>query len=375
MRTGPLIAIVGLLALSVGSGGTLLVVKSVERIERDAEEEEARTKAARPESETAADSRMVDVRVSRVERGTLTPTIVAYGTVEPDPSAAAVVAWPAEIVVREVLVVPGESVAAQQPVVQVALSPDAELQRDLAEKDVLAARSALDAARTRLGLKLGTQQEVTAGASALASAEARLARMRAAVPPPGGVLRASRAGIVRSVAAVTDATTAAGAALVTIAPAERRVVALGVEPASAALLAGNESVVLTLPGVGDAPLAGHVERVLSSVAPGTRLQSVIVAFDAASGVAEGATLRATIERKPIDGALIVPRSAILPTAEGEIVFVVDDDRAHERRVRTAERNGDLVRVVDGLKEGESIVVQGAADLDDGQAVHVVERHR
>jgi multidrug efflux pump subunit AcrA (membrane-fusion protein) len=47
-------------------------------------------------------------------------------------------------------------------------------------------------------------------------------------------------------------------------------------------------------------------------------------------------------------------------------------RAQRVRVRTGERVGAWVEVLDGVKAGERVVVQGAGFLGDGDAVRVVD---
>jgi len=56
-------------------------------------------------------------------------------------------------------------------------------------------------------------------------------------------------------------------------------------------------------------------------------------------------------------ALLVPRSALLPASgdRGTAVMIAIGDRAQERTVRTGIRNGDLVEVTEGLKEGDTLI--------------------
>lgn len=73
-------------------------------------------------------------------------------------------------------------------------------------------------------------------------------------------------------------------------------------------------------------------------------------------------------RVPIasEGALIVPRSAVLYTRSEPIVYV-DKGGAYEPRTVTTGRTGDQeVEIVGGLRAGEKVVTQGALLLD-GQA--------
>jgi membrane fusion protein (multidrug efflux system) len=57
--------------------------------------------------------------------------------------------------------------------------------------------------------------------------------------------------------------------------------------------------------------------------------------------------------------IAVPRAAILSDQEGSYVYVVDDQNiARQRRVRLGELTPENAGIVDGLKEGEQVIVDG-----------------
>ncbi len=71
-------------------------------------------------------------------------------------------------------------------------------------------------------------------------------------------------------------------------------------------------------------------------------------------------------------AVVVPQRAVLQTAKGNIVFVVDkDNKAQVRPVSTGDLVGDKWVITDGLKGGERLVVDGAIKLSPGAPVKVV----
>ncbi len=71
--------------------------------------------------------------------------------------------------------------------------------------------------------------------------------------------------------------------------------------------------------------------------------------------------------KPVEG-VIVDASALI--ADRDAVFVVREATLQERAVQIAERSGSTVRVTDGLKSGERVVLNPAAELSSGQQVEV-----
>jgi RND family efflux transporter MFP subunit len=116
-------------------------------------------------------------------------------------------------------------------------------------------------------------------------------------------------------------------------------------------------------------LTGVVSELAPAADPASRTFRVKLDLDAAktTGVRAGQFARL---RVPVgeSNALHVPTSAVVQRGQLEIVFVVTDQHAHLRLVKTGKRSGDEIEILSGLHAGESVVVEGAALLLDGQAV-------
>ena len=64
----------------------------------------------------------------------------------------------------------------------------------------------------------------------------------------------------------------------------------------------------------------------------------------------------SVQPKPV---IAVPRAAVLADQQGSYVYVVDDQNiARQRRVRLGQVTPEAAGIVDGLKEGEQVVVEG-----------------
>jgi len=83
----------------------------------------------------------------------------------------------------------------------------------------------------------------------------------------------------------------------------------------------------------------------------------------------GSFARADIVVEADMPVVLVPASSIVTFAGLEKVFLVENDRAEERKVRTGRRSGDMVEVLEGLKVGESVVVSPGS-LVSGTSVAV-----
>ncbi|MBK6847042.1 MAG: efflux RND transporter periplasmic adaptor subunit [Proteobacteria bacterium] len=64
--------------------------------------------------------------------------------------------------------------------------------------------------------------------------------------------------------------------------------------------------------------------------------------------------------------LRLPSTAVVERGQLELVFVVHDQRAELRLVKTGKRFGSMIELVSGVSAGETVVVTGAAALVDGQ---------
>ena len=60
-----------------------------------------------------------------------------------------------------------------------------------------------------------------------------------------------------------------------------------------------------------------------------------------------------------DSPIAVPRAALLADQQGTYVYVIDEHNvAQQRRVRLGQSTPETAAVVDGLTEGEHVVVDG-----------------
>jgi len=71
---------------------------------------------------------------------------------------------------------------------------------------------------------------------------------------------------------------------------------------------------------------------------------------------------------------VIPVSAVQRGSDGTFVFVVTPDKtASQRSVKLGVQDGDKVAVLDGLKPGDTVVVDGADRLRDGADIEIPNR--
>jgi len=84
----------------------------------------------------------------------------------------------------------------------------------------------------------------------------------------------------------------------------------------------------------------------------------------------GMTVKVSLELRKLAGSVTVPVAAVRAQGSERLVFVVQDGKAKQVKVKTGLESPDWIQIVDGLKPGEEVVVASAGLLNDGSVVSV-----
>jgi RND family efflux transporter MFP subunit len=323
-------------------------------------------------SAAGIESARIAVEAARLERDLAAADRAALevpGTVELDPRRVALVSSRIAGRLEKVLVVEGDAVEAGQAVAEL-FSPE-----------FLAAQSdvQLSARRARL---LATTADST-GATALAAAAVRRLELMAVsaseiealrsggAPQSTFVLRAPFAGRVVKGHLIAGGAIEAGEPIVTVADlSEVDVVAQVPEVSLGAVRLGRRATI-TVAAFPELRFTGEVERLRDLLDPETRTVPAVLHVPNLNGVLRPgmyAAVRVETGAAQDGQVLTVPASAIVTDGAAQVVFVAIAERTFERRevrveslslpgsVRTA---GSRVRVIDGLRAGEKVVIRGA----------------
>jgi membrane fusion protein (multidrug efflux system) len=124
-------------------------------------------------------------------------------------------------------------------------------------------------------------------------------------------------------------------------------------------------------GLPDRAFTGRVTNIESRVDPVTRSITVRAEIpNPDETLRQGMFMTVKLEGEP-EPALLVPEGAIVPEQGRAYVFVVRDGIAEQREVRTGKRRPGEVQIVEGLAEGERVVVEGTQNVRDGSVVEDV----
>jgi membrane fusion protein (multidrug efflux system) len=118
---------------------------------------------------------------------------------------------------------------------------------------------------------------------------------------------------------------------------------------------------------------GTVARISPVIDPLTgTFKITIEVSDASRRLKPGMFGRVSIVYDRHENALQIPRNAIIQEAGEPAVFIVENDTARRQVVRTGYVEGSRVEILDGLQDGEQIVLVGQTGLKDGSKVSVID---
>jgi membrane fusion protein (multidrug efflux system) len=91
-----------------------------------------------------------------------------------------------------------------------------------------------------------------------------------------------------------------------------------------------------------------------------------------ASVRPGAFVTVELLRETRAAALLVPRAAVVRELHESFVFVTQDGKARKRAVKVGLEEGERLEIVNGLKEGEQVVITGQGALKDEAPVSIVK---
>jgi membrane fusion protein (multidrug efflux system) len=120
------------------------------------------------------------------------------------------------------------------------------------------------------------------------------------------------------------------------------------------------------------PIVAAVSRVSPVVDPQTGTFKITVEIvDKQRRIKPGMFGRIGIIYDVHENALQIPRSAIIEDQGVASVFVIEEDRAVRKTIRTGYSNRGMVEVTSGLEDGEQIVTVGQASLKQDSRVSII----
>jgi RND family efflux transporter MFP subunit len=205
------------------------------------------------------------------------------------------------------------------------------------------------------------KDEVQAASKGLTQAEVEVAVARLDLERTK--VRAPFSGVLTGIKVSVGETVSPGQDIMTVVDVrDIRVEARGLESEIERMKPGHEADV-RLSAYPGRVFKGRVRAVSPVVDPGDRTCVVHVAVDNAAGeLKPGMHAEVEVTAEIYEGRLLVPQEAVLVRVGRKLVFVVEDGLAKWRYVTTGLENERYVEVLEGVKERESVIVEGHLTL-------------
>ena len=184
------------------------------------------------------------------------------------------------------------------------------------------------------------------------------------------VVRAPFAGLVADRGVSVGDWVNRGASVATVVRVDPLRVELTVPEQAVARIAEGQTVVLRVDAYPGRSFEARVRFVSPTLRADQRALTVEAILPNADGLLKPGLFASAEIETTADSALVVPAPVVQTSGATSRLFVVRGDRVEERVVATGQRAGDLVEIVDGVAQGDLVVVSAASPLGDGMRVTV-----
>lgn len=136
-------------------------------------------------------------------------------------------------------------------------------------------------------------------------------------------------------------------------------------------IAIGQDVAIHIDAFADKTFSGKIIRISPSVDETTRTFSIEAQVPNPGGILKsGFFAKGLILLKKEDNIPFIPETALYSFAGINKVYVIDNNVAKERQVKTGSREADMVEIAEGVKPGDIVAASGLDQLFDGARVEV-----
>lgn len=133
----------------------------------------------------------------------------------------------------------------------------------------------------------------------------------------------------------------------------------------------NQTVMISIPALGDQLLEGSVETIVPAADQGSRSFLVKIQLPADEAIRSGMFARVVFNTGE-QRMMLIPVCALVPQGQLTGIFIVDDSQtARFRLIRTGRRFDDTMEIITGLDDGQRFVVKPPPTLVDGARMEAI----
>jgi membrane fusion protein, multidrug efflux system len=324
--------------------------------------------------------RAVNVRVWTAETRSLRPFVESIGTL--NPNDVVTVSSELDGILKAIRVNEGSPVSQGQPVAEIkdtdyqlaleqavsmlkqaeAALANAKLEHQRKEalyREELVTKQQFDDIIARLAVTQGDVERAKAG---LDLAKEKLTKTRIYAPMAGSIKekKVTAGDYIRN-----------GTFLVSIIRTDLLKLNFSVTEKDVGNIRMDQDVLFTVDAYPGREFRGQVKTIYPNLEEKTRsLQVEAVVANADGRLKPGLFCRVTLYTGPARNTVVVPINALLYDNSTTKLFVVEGDRAKERKVKIGRKYGEFVEIVEGTKDKEIVVTVGQNNLMEGVLVNV-----
>jgi len=313
------------------------------------------------------------VSVSKVTQKDVHEWLHVFGRISFDDAAVQNInlAYSGQVIRLPILA--GELVKKGQILAEIVVDPAVASSYQQALAAVGFAESEVTRTKKMLIEQLATKSQLAVAQKKLADARSQLRQLRQkGFGKSIHIIRAAFNAVVASVSVQTGQRMTAGTTLMQLGHPDRLKVILGVEPEDIRQIKAGNTVLLHTASDPGAMIHASVDRVLHAVNPQTRLVDVLVRLvgDQATPFLPGMTVSAELASRNLALALVVPRRALTQQGGKAVLMRVKQGVAQSVPVDVILEQGENAVVTGDIAKDDIIVIEGVAELHDGDAVRV-----
>lgn len=164
-----------------------------------------------------------------------------------------------------------------------------------------------------------------------------------------------------------------GKPLFQVATSDKLRIRLPFPEGAAARIKAGQTVLLSTPAAPGETLDGRIEQIRPVVSGGSRAFDAIVEVKNPGLWRPGASVNGEVVVETHPGAVTVPEQSVVLRPAGKVVYVLEGDQVLQHPVKTGIKRDGQVEIVEGLKAGEIVAVDGAGFLTDKAKVAVQQK--
>jgi len=121
------------------------------------------------------------------------------------------------------------------------------------------------------------------------------------------------------------------------------------------------------------PFRGRIRRISPIVDATTgTVKITIETLDPPNQVRPGSFVNVAIDAEARHGVLLIPKKSVIMEGGERHVFITEGETARKRTIEIGLEEATMVEIVSGLKDGETVVIEGQGRLRDDIEIEIIE---